>query len=108
MRVAKGLNKLWGRKGSVFADRHHDRILRSPREVRNALAYVLNNCLRHGIRAGFPDLYSSGGWFDGWRRDRRPLVQVVSPSVVAQARTWLLSVGWRRHRLIGYLEVPGG
>ncbi len=30
IRVAKALNKLWGRKGKVFADRYHDRILRTP------------------------------------------------------------------------------
>src|SRR6185503_2494297 len=33
VRVAKALNKLWRRKGRVFADRYHDRILRSPKEV---------------------------------------------------------------------------
>ncbi|MCA3009328.1 MAG: hypothetical protein INH34_13220, partial [Phycisphaerales bacterium] len=37
IRLARGLNKLWGRKGKVFADRYHDRALKSPREVRNAL-----------------------------------------------------------------------
>ncbi|MFN7669924.1 MAG: transposase, partial [Planctomycetota bacterium] len=41
IRLARGLNKLWGRKGKVFADRYHDRALKSPREVRNALVYVL-------------------------------------------------------------------
>src|SRR5262249_20063933 len=43
IRVAKALNKLWQRKGRVFADRYHDRILKSPKEVRNALRYVLAN-----------------------------------------------------------------
>lgn len=33
IRIAKGLNRLWGRRGTVFADRYHDRILRTPREV---------------------------------------------------------------------------
>ena len=42
-RVAMGLNRLWERRGKVFADRYHDRVLRSPREVRNVLAYVLQN-----------------------------------------------------------------
>ncbi|MFO0419805.1 MAG: hypothetical protein ACK53T_10415, partial [Planctomycetota bacterium] len=40
IRLARGLNQLWGRKGKVFADRYHDRALKSPREVRNALVYV--------------------------------------------------------------------
>ncbi|MCU0867701.1 MAG: hypothetical protein MUC36_28285, partial [Planctomycetes bacterium] len=40
IRIARALNKLWSRRGSVFADRYHDHILKSPREVRNALRYV--------------------------------------------------------------------
>ena len=37
IRIAKGLNRLWGRKGRVFADRYFDRILRTPLEVKRAL-----------------------------------------------------------------------
>src|SRR5688572_2419802 len=48
IRMARALNRLWRRLGSVFADRYHDRILRSPREVWNALRYVLNNARKHG------------------------------------------------------------
>ena len=51
IRIAKGLNKLWMHKGSVFADRYHDRILRTPREVRSALAYVLQNARPPGPEA---------------------------------------------------------
>ncbi|MFN8826000.1 MAG: hypothetical protein ACK501_13615, partial [Planctomycetota bacterium] len=40
IRIAKALNKLWSRRGRVFADRYHDHILKSPREVRNALRYL--------------------------------------------------------------------
>lgn len=47
-RIARRLNRLWGRTGGIFADRYHDRILRTPREVRNALRYVLNNARKHG------------------------------------------------------------
>jgi hypothetical protein len=43
IRIARALNKLWSRRGSVFADRYHDHILKSPREVRNALRYVFGN-----------------------------------------------------------------
>ena len=46
IRIARGLNRLWERKGKVFADRYHDRILRTPREVRNVLRYVFNNARR--------------------------------------------------------------
>jgi len=68
VRVAKGLNKLWHRHGKVFADRYHDRILRTPREVRNALSYVLHNARKHGRRLTWLiDLFASGIWFDGWK-----------------------------------------
>jgi REP element-mobilizing transposase RayT len=106
VRVAKKLNKLWSRRGRVFADRYHDRILRSPREVRNALAYVMNNARKHAaqgraVRVTQPiDTFTSAPWFDGWRETLtvRGIEFVVRP--VATARTWLLSVGWRRHGLL--------
>jgi len=100
------MNRLWGRRGRVFADRHHDRILRSPREVRHALRYVLNNARKHGVYFGErqPDPYSSGRWFDGWK-DHVSQLEVVAP--LARARTWLLTRGWRRHGRIRLGEVPG-
>ena len=109
VRVAKGLNKLWSRKGSVFGDHYHDRILRTPREVRNALAYVMHNARKHGrhVTKGL-DHFCSGWWFDGWREELtiRGLDGVERP--VAHARTWLLDKGWRKHRLLSLSEVPGG
>jgi len=38
IRIAKGVNRVLRRRGRVWADRFHARILRTPREVRNALA----------------------------------------------------------------------
>src|SRR5207245_1890478 len=43
VRMARGINRVLDRAGQVFADRYHARILRSPREVRNGIAYVLLN-----------------------------------------------------------------
>jgi REP element-mobilizing transposase RayT len=96
IRIAKRLNRQWKRAGKLFADRYHDRILRTPREVRNALAYVLNNAAKHGVALprGEPDPCSSGRWFDGWR-GRGNLEPSSGP--LARARTWLLALGWRRH-----------
>jgi len=112
IRVAKALNRLWGRKGRVFADRYHDRILRTPREVRRALAYVLNNGLRHRHRTlcggqPAPDLYGSGWWFDGWKESFRVKGVEAQQRPVAASRTWLLRTGWRRHGLVRLAEVPG-
>ena len=34
--------------GKVFPDRYHAQIIRTPRQARHALAYVLNNWRKHG------------------------------------------------------------
>ncbi|MEO6597596.1 MAG: hypothetical protein ABIP94_22865 [Planctomycetota bacterium] len=52
VRIARALNRLWQRRGRVFADRYHDHTLRSPREVRNALRYVLGNVLGSVVANG--------------------------------------------------------
>jgi len=87
----------------LFADRYHDHILRSPREVRNVLAYVLNNAVKHGVALprGEPDPCSSGRWFEGWRARNRP-ARDANP--LARARTWLLSAGWLSR---GRIELGG-
>jgi len=106
IRIAKRLNKEWGRRGRVFADRFHDRVLHSPREVKNALRYVLNNGRKHAAHTGRgPDPRSSGRWFDGWRDYASTMSAFVGP--VAGARTWLARVGWRKCGRIGVGEVPG-
>ena len=101
VRLARGLNKLWKRTGKVFADRFHHRPLRTPREVYNALVYIFNNARKHGrgIRKDRPDPFSSGLWFAGWKNYAHDgWVAVAGP--IAQAKTWLLAQGWRRHGLL--------
>jgi hypothetical protein len=39
----QGINGALGRHGRVWSDRYHARALATPREVRNALVYVLQN-----------------------------------------------------------------
>ncbi len=107
IRVARRLNKLWRRKGRVFADRYYDRILKSPTQVRRALVYVLHNAKKHGKAFGrFLDAFASGVWFDGWRDARLPAVSNLPERPTAEARTWLLEKGWRRFGLIGLGERP--
>ena len=105
-RIARQLNKLWGRTGRVFAERYHRQDLTSPRQVRNAIRYVLGNSYKHmdGLvehegRNGKarPDPYSSGAWFDGYVEtdlDRGSLGAVED--CTEPARFWLLRVGWLR------------
>ncbi len=108
VRIARALNLLWRRAGRLFADRFHARILRTPREVRNALAYVLCNARNHGLRLLGVDPCSSGAAFDGWARaGHASSAHAHSKPVVFAPRTWLLAIGWRRHGLIRVDEVPG-
>jgi hypothetical protein len=115
--TARNLNRVRRRRGAVFGTRYHARLLRTPAQVRNALAYVINNWRHHGEdtrgaaqRRAAVDPYSSGLRFDGWLD--APARFVVpgdyEPLPVAGARSWLLTDGWRRHcPLIGLREVPG-
>jgi hypothetical protein len=110
-RFARAVNRVWHRTGAVLADRCHVHVLKTPREVRNAIAYVLLNARRHIAKAGralprvaWIDPASSGKWFAGWRTPPPP---VRDPPAVAPPGTWLLSVGWRRRGLIDPGEVPG-
>ncbi len=104
VRCARALNRLWERKGKVFADRYHDHVLRSAKEVRTALCYVLQNARRHGERVETIDGYSSGPWFEGWKEE----IEIVGagPRFLARAGTWLLGVGWKRWGWIGVKERP--
>ncbi|HET8539385.1 MAG TPA: hypothetical protein VFL83_05890 [Anaeromyxobacter sp.] len=107
VRLAKGLNRLMGRRGKVFADRFHAHVLETPAEVRNALAYVLLNHRSHVARIGERaptslDRFSSAATFDGWRGGPAP----EPPAVTSEPETWLLRSGWRRRGLLSPDETP--
>jgi len=103
IRTAKAINRTVCRHGPVWADRFHARALSTPREVRNALVYVLQNWKKHETGAVGIDPRSSGAWFVGWR-DVLPCVRERSP--VAAARTWVLRCGWWRHGRISHADGP--
>jgi hypothetical protein len=105
VRIARALNRLWGRKGPVFADRFHSRPLKTPREARNALCYTLNNARKHGIQLSGIDPCSSGLAFDGWR-DARGLSPPSVGLPVHAPRSWLLTDGWLKHGRIGVTDAP--
>lgn len=103
IRLARGINRAVGRRGRVWGGRYHARALRTPREVRNALVYVLQNWRHHGIGSRALDPCSSAAWFDGWAKTL-PSVPAMRP--VARPRTWLAAIGWRRLGLIHVEESP--
>jgi len=105
IRIARAVNRTLGRHGRVWADRYHARALTSPRAVRHALVYVLNNRQKHHRGEAGLDPCSSAAWFDGWREG---VATARHPSPLIRARTWLASVGWRRHGLLSLAERPHG
>jgi REP element-mobilizing transposase RayT len=115
IRVAKAINRHLQRRGKVFSDRYHARALRTPREVRWALRYVLLNARKHerdasAVPAGFIDSCSSAPWFEGWSRPRvlcfgATLRDLQEPPVVTP-RTWLLRAGFKRAGPIDVDDAP--
>jgi REP element-mobilizing transposase RayT len=113
VRVARGVNARCRRRGTVFRDRYHQRILATPTQCRHALAYVLNNQRHHALAEGatYPpgqvDPLSSAIYFDGWTvlgprpwrlpgEEEAPLRGPPEPAPVARPRSWILQIGWRR------------
>jgi putative transposase len=105
------------RRGSVFPDRYHAVVIDSPRQARHALSYVINNWRKHGedrgefTRRWDVDWYASGAMFPDWKEQhRKGFAQgrppELPPMVVGAPRTWLLSIGWKRHGAISCREVP--
>ena len=106
------------RRGNVFVDRFHQEVIKTPRQARRSLAYVLNNWRKHRedrqheLARTWPiDPFSSAISFDGWREREDAVVrwsrrETYDPLIVYVPKTWLLQVGWQRHGLISFFEVP--
>jgi len=94
IRIARYVNDLLLRRGPLWSGRWHGRALTSPRQVRNAIVYVLANFRKHARRALRPGLdpYSSAAGFDGFR-EWSPVSGTPPPFAVDAA--WGLT-GWRR------------
>lgn len=106
IRFSLGVRALINIKGSLFNGRYHLHILKTPREVKNAIAYVLQNFAKHTKLLLHIDQFSSAAWFGGWsklfgaaragpilegRDGARKLPEFLSPP-----RTWLGREGWQR------------
>jgi REP element-mobilizing transposase RayT len=128
IRVARGVNRQLGRKGRLFADRYHARALKTPREVRLALRYVLLNVKKHHAQSGggsehvppgFVDPRSSAAWFHGFGRPEELAfgahavrsewfrASASTDPPVAEGSVWLLRVGQSRAGSFDLDETPG-
>jgi len=107
VRIARRVNRLLRRRGRFWADRWHGRALEGPRQVRNALVYVLQNRKKH-TQVEALDPLSSAASFDGFASALPRGFRSVGPPCVMKANTWLLKLGWRRRGLIALSEAPAG
>src|SRR5688500_13311227 len=72
VRIARAVNQAMSRKrGKVFSDRYHHRVLKTPPETRAAISYLINNYKKHMAEAGrsvgrnFIDQHSTARSFAG-------------------------------------------
>jgi putative transposase len=99
-KIARAVNRVARRRGSLFRDRHYRRDLRTPRETRRAIVYVLFNSRKHASSFRSMDVHSSMPWFGSWdpecAPDPKQLVPLGPTAPVSEPRTWLAACGWRR------------
>jgi REP element-mobilizing transposase RayT len=119
IRIARYVNEVLSRQGPLWDGRWRGRALTTPREMRNALLYVLANFRKHDRHSPRPgiDPYSSGVWFDGWAGwqpsgDAAPPWALRGPAAaeepaVLPPTTRLAQSGWRRLGLLALDEAPG-
>jgi hypothetical protein len=108
VRIAHQLNRLMRRRGKVFKDRYHVRVLATPREVKNALVYLATNGRKHllqigrAVARGWLDPCASiaalGGWCPG-------LIARVSALAVVRPQSWLLSRGYSKAGCISLTAI---
>jgi REP element-mobilizing transposase RayT len=110
--LGDGVNR---RCGKVFADRYHAKLIKSPRQAKHALGYVLANWRKHGedrdgqARSWIVDPFSTAILFADWaERGGKPwpIRDGYEPLVVQPAGTWLLREGWKRVGAISVWDVP--
>jgi REP element-mobilizing transposase RayT len=86
IRLAKGVNRVSNRHGTVFADRYHAHLLKTPAEVRNAVHYVLHNRRKHrpSTHPWEVDEYSSASGAACWF-----VSEEGAAMIIVEPRTWL-------------------
>lgn len=91
VRLARRINRATLRTGKLFVDRYHAHVLRTPREVRNAVRYVRENSRIHAERVGHAWTGETGRTIAGPRAERIP---TASSTPVSEPTSWLLRQAW--------------
>ena len=128
VRLARRLNKVLGRRGRLIEERYHVTRLTTPRQVKNALLYILNNGRKHRAEKGLPcetgwlDPCATGVYFEYWgervpgitawqswvRQLDEELGPKTGPRSIVAPRSWLLRTGWHKHGPLPFEATPGG
>jgi putative transposase len=123
-RIARAVNRIFGRRGSLWADRYHRHDLTTASEVRNCLVYVFFNIRKHDPLCPMTntpdgvalfDPCTSAAWFDGFEPRAGPFLDFVRSTLarcdlltppVSPPETWLATCGWRLLGAIRATEKP--
>ena len=101
--------------------------LTTPRQVKNALLYILNNGRKHRAEKGLPcetgwlDPCATGVYFEHWgeqvsgitawqswvRQLDEKLGPEAGPRSIVAPRSWLLRTGWHKHGPLPFEAIPG-
>jgi putative transposase len=110
VRIARHVNCLLLSRGGVFVDRYHSRTLKTPRDVRNVLVYVIFNRKKHQPGFAGLDQCSSAQFFGGWSNGTGFPKARGSPDdwPVVSPQSWLLSRGWERWGKLDAEDAPTG
>jgi putative transposase len=92
VRLARRLNALLRRKGSLFADHYHSLLLRTPTELVRRINYVFGNAEHHYGKLGAR--WRRGPPVADYRTSNAPELLELRET----PKGWLLTAGWRRAR----------
>jgi len=113
IRIAKAVNRVHSRSGTVFTERYFSRPLTTPLHVRRALVYVLFNERHHLAQRGLSlppwwlDSCSSAAEFTDFFVDPDlPAPPLIGRETTVPARTMLLGTAWLRLGRIRIEEEP--
>jgi len=106
------VQRIFGVCRRILSGSYHAHLLKTPREVYRALAYVLMNVRKHfrqkhgrAPREVRLDEASSARWFGGFTRQLP--ADRTGDCEVSQPRSWLLRDGWKIYGRIDPAFVPG-